>query len=57
MRRVTDRQVCPLGTDASVDDPQTLASQLQLIYDSAGQAANLDRNPDISHRLAWRPPL
>jgi AcrR family transcriptional regulator len=37
-----------LAAEAGVTDPATLAEQLQLIYDGAGQAANLDHNPGIA---------
>jgi AcrR family transcriptional regulator len=36
-----------LATAAGVSDPSLLASQLQLVYDGAGAAANLDRNAQI----------
>jgi AcrR family transcriptional regulator len=37
-----------LATAAGARDPALLASQLQLIYDGGGLAANLDRNPAIA---------
>jgi AcrR family transcriptional regulator len=37
-----------LAADAGAPDPALLASQLQLIYDGAGLAAKMDRNPDIA---------
>ena len=37
-----------LAAAAGAPDPALLASQLQLIYDGGGLAANLDRNPDIA---------
>jgi AcrR family transcriptional regulator len=36
-----------LATAAGAPDPELLASQLQLLYDGGGLAANLDRNPGI----------
>jgi AcrR family transcriptional regulator len=41
-----------LAADAGAADPQALASQLQLIYDGAGLAARMDRNPAV--RVASR---
>jgi AcrR family transcriptional regulator len=37
-----------LATEAGAPDPPLLASQLQLLYDGGGAAANLDRNPSIA---------
>ena len=37
-----------LATAAGAPDPPLLASQLQLLYDGGGSAANLDRNPSIA---------
>jgi AcrR family transcriptional regulator len=37
-----------LAAAAGAPDPALLASQLQLIYDGGGLAANMDRNPDIA---------
>jgi AcrR family transcriptional regulator len=37
-----------LATDAGAPDPPFLANQLQLIYDGASAAANLDRNAAIA---------
>lgn len=37
-----------LAVAAGAPDPGLLASQLQLVYDGGGLAANLDRNPDIA---------
>ena len=37
-----------LAEAAGAPDPALLASQLQLIYDGGGLAANMDRNPDIA---------
>ncbi len=37
-----------LATAAGAPDPALLASQLQLIYDGGGLAANMDRDPDIA---------
>ena len=37
-----------LAAAAGAPDPAFLASQLQLIYDGGGLAANMDRNPDIA---------
>jgi AcrR family transcriptional regulator len=37
-----------LAVAAGVRDPAFLASQLQLVYDGGGLAANLDKNPDIA---------
>jgi AcrR family transcriptional regulator len=41
-----------LAAEAGAVDPQALASQLQLIYDGAGLAARMDRNPAV--RVASR---
>jgi AcrR family transcriptional regulator len=41
-----------LAAEAGARDPDALASQLQLIYDGAGLAARMDRNPDV--RIASR---
>jgi AcrR family transcriptional regulator len=41
-----------LAADAGVADPDSLASQLQLIYDGAGLAARMDRSPAV--RVASR---
>ncbi len=37
-----------LAAEAGAGDPEQLASQLQMIYDGGGVAANLDRNPAIA---------
>lgn len=37
-----------LGQAVGAIDPPALASQLQMIYDGAGSAANLDRDPEIA---------
>jgi AcrR family transcriptional regulator len=37
-----------LAAAAGAPDPALLASQLQLIYDGGGLAANMDHNPDIA---------
>jgi len=37
-----------LAVAAGVPDPEPLASQLQLVYDGGGLAANLDKNPEIA---------
>ncbi|HEY4826293.1 MAG TPA: TetR/AcrR family transcriptional regulator [Solirubrobacteraceae bacterium] len=37
-----------LATAAGAPDPPLLASQLQLVYDGASAAANLDRDPSIA---------
>ncbi len=37
-----------LATAAGAPDPPLLASQLQLLYDGGGSAANLDRDPSIA---------
>jgi len=37
-----------LAVAAGVPDPEFLASQLQLVYDGGGLAANLDKNPEIA---------
>jgi AcrR family transcriptional regulator len=37
-----------LATAAGASDPPLLASQLQLVYDGGGNAANLDRDPSIA---------
>jgi AcrR family transcriptional regulator len=37
-----------LTAEAGAGDPEQLASQLQMIYDGGGVAANLDRNPGIA---------
>jgi len=37
-----------LALAAGVPDPELLASQLQLVYDGGGLAANLDKNPEIA---------
>ena len=37
-----------LAAAAAAPDPPLLASQLQLVYDGGGSAANLDRNPSIA---------
>jgi AcrR family transcriptional regulator len=37
-----------LAAAAGAPDPVLLASQLQLIYDGGGLAANMDQNPDIA---------
>lgn len=37
-----------LAAAAGAPDPAALASQLQIVYDGAGSAANLDRNPSIA---------
>jgi AcrR family transcriptional regulator len=37
-----------LAAAAGVPDPALLASQLQLIYDGGGLAAQMDQNPDIA---------
>jgi AcrR family transcriptional regulator len=37
-----------LATAAGAPDPPLLGSQLQLLYDGGGSAANLDRNPSIA---------
>ena len=37
-----------LAAAAGAPDPPLLASQLQLVYDGGGSAANLDRNPSIA---------
>jgi hypothetical protein len=37
-----------LAVAAGVRDPAFLASQLQLVYDGGGLAANLDKNPEIA---------
>jgi AcrR family transcriptional regulator len=37
-----------LAVAAGVPDPEVLASQLQLVYDGGGLAANLDKNPEIA---------
>ena len=37
-----------LATAAGAPDPTLLASQLQLLYDGGGSAANLDRDPSIA---------
>jgi AcrR family transcriptional regulator len=37
-----------LAAGAGAPDPPLLASQLQLVYDGGGSAANLDRNPSIA---------
>jgi AcrR family transcriptional regulator len=38
-----------LATAAGAADPALLASQLQILYDGGGTAANLDRNPSIAN--------
>jgi AcrR family transcriptional regulator len=37
-----------LAAEAGVAEPVLLASQLQMLYDGGGVAANLDRNPEIA---------
>jgi AcrR family transcriptional regulator len=37
-----------LATDAGVRDPDGLARKLQLLYDGAGMAARMDRDPSIA---------
>jgi AcrR family transcriptional regulator len=37
-----------LAAAAGAPDPEVLASQLQIVYDGAGSAANLDRDPAIA---------
>jgi AcrR family transcriptional regulator len=37
-----------LAVASGATDPALLASQLQLVYDGGGLAANLDKNPDIA---------
>jgi AcrR family transcriptional regulator len=37
-----------LAADAGAPDPDTLARQLQLVYDGAGMAARMDRDPSIA---------
>jgi AcrR family transcriptional regulator len=37
-----------LAAEAGAGDPEQLASQLQMVYDGGGVAANLDRNPGIA---------
>ena len=37
-----------LATEAGVTDPDALARQLQLLYDGAGMAARMDRDPSIA---------
>ena len=37
-----------LAAAAAAPEPELLASQLQLVYDGGGLAANLDKNPDIA---------
>jgi AcrR family transcriptional regulator len=37
-----------LATAAGVPDPETLARQLQLLYDGAGMSARMDRDPAIA---------
>ena len=37
-----------LASGAGVADPETLASQLQMLYDGGASAANLDRDPEAA---------
>lgn len=37
-----------LAVDAGVDDPEELARQLQLLFDGAGLAARMDRDPHVA---------
>lgn len=39
-----------LARDAGVTDPETLGSQLQLIYDGSGLSARMDRDPTVALR-------
>ena len=47
-RREVRELFTELATAAGAPDPPWLASQLQLLYDGGGSAANLDRNPSIA---------
>ena len=48
-RREVRELFTELATAAGAADPALLASQLQILYDGGGTAANLDRNPSIAN--------
>jgi AcrR family transcriptional regulator len=47
-RRDVHALFAELAAEAGVEESELLASQLQMLYDGGGVAANLDRNPEIA---------